>query len=160
PRTADGHPDLQGIYDLATITPLERAPGAPAAYSQEEARKLETAAAKLRERGDQAIDGNRSAPPKGGDGSPGAAGNVRGYNAGWLDPGSPFTVVKGQPRSSIIVDPPDGRVPPLTPTAKERTMAAALRARPTSDTQESNDPGLEKAPGAYDDPERRPLGER
>ena len=39
-------------------------------------------------------------------------------------------------------------------------MAAALRARPTSDTQESNDPGLEKAPGAYDDPERRPLGER
>ena len=39
-------------------------------------------------------------------------------------------------------------------------MAAAVRARPTSDTQESNDPGLEKAPGAYDDPERRPLGER
>ncbi len=36
----------------------------------------------------------------------------------------------------------------------------AFNARPTSDAQESNDPGLEKAPGAYDDPERRPLGER
>jgi hypothetical protein len=35
-----------------------------------------------------------------------------------------------------------------------------LRARPTSDAAESNDPGLETTPGAYDDPERRPLGER
>src|SRR5262249_44467476 len=56
PRTADGHPDLQGMYDLATITPLERPAGAPAVYGKEEARKLETAAAKLRERGDQTID--------------------------------------------------------------------------------------------------------
>jgi len=29
PRTADGHPDLQGMYDLATITPIERPSGAP-----------------------------------------------------------------------------------------------------------------------------------
>jgi len=160
PRTADGHPDLQGMYDLATITPIERPSGAPAAYTQEEAGKLEMAAAKLRSQGDQPIDGNRKAPPKGGDGSVGAAGNVGGYNTGWLDPGSTLTVVDGQARSSIIIDPPDGRVPQLTPVAQERAMSAAVRARPTSDTQESNDPGLEKAPGAYDDPERRPLGER
>jgi len=160
PRTAEGHPDLQGMYDLATITPFERSAGAPAVYSKEEARKLEMAAAKQRAQGDQPIDGNRTAPPKGGDGSPGPAGNVGGYNTGWLDPGSTLTVVDGQARSSIIIDPPDGRLPPLTPAARERTMAAALRAQPTSDTQESNDPGLEKAPGAYDDPERRPLGER
>ena len=160
PRTADGHPDLQGMYDLATITPVERRSGAPAVYSNEEARKLEIAAAKQRAQGDRPIDGYRTAPPKGGDGSVGAAGNVGGYNTGWLDPGSTLTVVDGQARSSIVIDPPDGRVPPLTPAARERTMAAALRARPTSDTQESNDPGLEKAPGAYDDPERRPLGER
>jgi hypothetical protein len=160
PRTTDGHPDLQGMYDLATITPVERPTGAPAAYSTEEARKLEIAAAKQRAQGDKPIDGNRTAPPKGGDGSVGAAGNVGGYNTGWLDPGSIFTVVDGQARSSIVIDPPDGRVPPLTPAAREKAIAEALRARPTSDTQESNDPGLEKAPGAYDDPERRPLGER
>jgi len=40
------------------------------------------------------------------------------------------------------------------------TRAPAARARPTSDTTESNDPGLDRTPGAYDDPERRPLGER
>ena len=90
----------------------------------------------------------------------GAAGNVGGYNTGWLDPGSTLTVVDGQTRSSIVIDPPDGRVPPLTPAARRKSHGGGLRARPTSDTQESNDPGLEKAPGAYDDPERRPLGER
>jgi hypothetical protein len=160
PRTADGHPDLQGMYDLATITPVERPAGAPAVYSQEQARRLELGAAKARQRGDQAIEGNRTAPPKGGDGSVGAAGNVGGYNSGWLDPGSIFTVVDGQSRSSLVIDPPDGRVPPMTAAAKARTAAPATRARPTSDEQENNDPGLEKAPGAYDDPERRPLGER
>ncbi len=157
-RMPDGHPDLQGTYDLATITPLDRPAGANAVYTPEEARKLETAAAMQREKGDQAISGNRTAPPKGGDGSVGAAGNVGGYNSGWLDPGSVYTVVDGQKRSSIVIDPPNGRVPPMTPAAMQR--AAAGRARPTSDAQESNDPGLEKAPGAYDDPERRPLGER
>src|SRR5947209_13660805 len=80
-RTADGHPDLQGTYDLATITPVERPLGAPAVYSKEEARKIEIAAAKRSQQGDQSIDGNRTAPPKGGDGSVGAAGNVGGYNS-------------------------------------------------------------------------------
>src|SRR5881394_3251566 len=102
------------------------------------------AAAKQRAQGDQPVDGNRTAPPKGGDGSIGAAGNVGGYNTGWLDPGSTYTVVNGEMRSSIVVDPPDGRVPPMSPAAAQRAMAA--RARPTSDAQEnSNDPGLEKA---------------
>ena len=158
-RLADGHPDLQGTYDLATLTPMERPPGTPAYYTKEEAKKRELAASQRREAGDRAISGDRSAPPKGGDGSVGAAGNVGGYNSGWLDPGSTFTVVDGQIRSSIVVDPPDGRVPGMTAEAIKR--AAAMRARPTSDEQENtNDPGLEKAPGAYDDPERRPLGER
>ena len=57
---------------------------------------------------------------------------------------------------SVIVDPPDGRVPALTPQARQR--AASRAARPTSDAQE-NDPGFE-GPAAYDDMERRPLGER
>ena len=46
----------------------------------------------------------------------------------------------------------------MTPAARQRL--GALLARPTSDATQSNDPGLETAPGAYDDPERRPLGER
>ena len=158
PRMADGHPDLQGSYDLATLTPLERASGAKAVLTKEEAARLEAMAALVRARGDQAISGERQAPPKGGDGSTGPAGGVGGYNTGWLDPGSAYTIVDGQKRSSLIVDPPDGRVPPYTPEARKRL--AALAARPTSDAQESNDPGLETAPGAYDDPERRPLGER
>jgi hypothetical protein len=157
-RMSDGHPDLQGTYDLATLTPMERHSGLKAALTKEEAAKLESAAAKQRAQGDQPIQGDRTAPPKGGDGSPGAAGNVGGYNTGWLDPGSALTVVNGEKRSSLIVDPPDGHVPSLTPAAAQK--AAAARARPTSDAQESRDPGLETAPGAYDDPERRPLGER
>src|SRR5436190_16333704 len=64
-RMADGHPDLQGTYDLATLTPLERPFNAKPAYTAEEARKMETAAALQRERGDQAIKGDRTAPPKG-----------------------------------------------------------------------------------------------
>jgi hypothetical protein len=158
-RLADGHPDLQGTYDLATLTPLERPRGVAAVYSKEEVQKLEAAAKRLREQGDKALAADRTAPPKGGDGSLGPAGNVGGYNTGWLDPGSTYMVVDGQARSSIVVDPPDGRVPPMSDAALRRLAGA--RGRPTSDTQENtNDPGLEKTPGAYDDPERRPLGER
>jgi hypothetical protein len=157
-RTPDGHPDLQGIYDLATLTPMERPSGSPLVLSKEEAMKRELAAAQRRAKGDEAIKGDRGAPPKGGDGSPGAAGNVGGYNSGWLDPGSTYTVVDGQKRSGMVIEPQDGRIPALTPAAKQR--AAALIGRPTSDEQESNDPGLDHTPGAYDDPERRPLGER
>ncbi len=58
----------------------------------------------------------------------------------------------------IVIDPPDGRVPPFTPEALKRM--SGQRAGPRSDATESNDPGLETAPGAYDDPERRPLGEQ
>ncbi len=158
PRMADGHPDLQGTYDLATLTPVERPAGAKAVLTDEEAAKLEKGVAARVEAGALPIKGDRPAPPRGGDGSVGAAGNVGGYNTFWLDPGSSYTIVNGERRTSLIVDPPDGRVPALTPAARQRV--AALLAGPTSDATQSNDPGLETAPGAYDDPERRPLGER
>src|SRR6266852_306016 len=103
-RMADGHPDLQGTYDVATLTPLERLSGAKLTLTKEEAAKLEAGAAQRRAQGDQALKGDRPAPPKGGDGSVGAAGNVGGYNTGWLDPGSALTIVNGEKRSSIIVD--------------------------------------------------------
>jgi hypothetical protein len=157
PRTPDGHPDLQGVYDLATITPLERPTGVNAILTDEEAARLEKAVAARNVIGDRPISGDRQAPPKGGDGSTGAAGGVGGYNNFWLDAGSVYTIVNGEKRSSIVVDPPDGRVPTLTPAARQRALARIVR--PTSDATESRDPGLEP-PGSYDDPERRPLGER
>jgi hypothetical protein len=107
------------------------------------------------QRAAQPSDGNRAAPPAGGDGSAGAAGNVGGYNNFWVDNGTEYFSIDGQKRMSIIVDPPDGRMPALTPAAQQRI---ARFARPTSDAGET-DPGFE-GPTAYDDPERRPLGER
>src|SRR5213596_2065122 len=74
PRTPDGHPDLQGTYDLATLTPLERPAGAKAALTSEEAARLENEVAARKEQGQRSIRGDRDAPPKGGDGSTGAAG--------------------------------------------------------------------------------------
>jgi hypothetical protein len=158
PRARDGHPDLQGMYDLATLTPLERPGGAKAVMSDEEAAQLEKDVANRTRFLALPSRPDRDAPPVGGDGSKGAAGNVGGYNAFWLDPGSRYTTINGEKRSSIIVDPPDGRVPPLTQEARQRN--AARRVTVTSDQQSrENDPGYE-GPGAYDDPELRPLGER
>src|SRR5438876_740240 len=90
-RTPDGHPDLQGTYDLATLTPLERPAGAKAVLTAEEAAKLEKEVEARKEAAGRAISGDRTAPPKGGDGSTGPAGGVGGYNNFWLDPGSSFT---------------------------------------------------------------------
>src|SRR5262249_10694201 len=157
PRMPDGHPNLQGIYDLATLTPMERPAGMKAVLTDEEAAKMERDVAKQNELRGQPASADRVAPPKGGDGSTGPAGGVGGYNNFWLDAGSSYTVVNGEKRTSIVVDPSDGRVPPLTPAARQRIAERILR--PTSDTTESRDPGLEP-PGSYDDPERRPLGER
>ena len=156
PRLPDGHPDLQGTYDIATLTPLERQAGTPLVMTKEEAAKLEKLTTDRIQRAALPSKGDRNAPPAGGDGSVGAAGNVGGYNNFWIDSGTEYMIIDGQKRMSILVDPPDGRVPAVTPQARQR-LAARL-ARPTSDAQE-NDPGFEGT-GAYDDPERRPLGER
>jgi hypothetical protein len=146
PRTPDGRPDLQGIWSNATITPLEL----PAQFknlvlSEAEAAQLEKATTDRRDERNQPSDPNRPAPPKGGDGSTGAAGNVGGYNNFWLDPGERVARVDGLPRSSLIIDPPDGRVPALTAEARAR-LAAAAKGR--------------MGRGQYDHPEFRPLAER
>ena len=159
-RMADGHPDLQGTYDLATLTPLERRAGTPLVLTGEQAAKLEQDVAQRTDALAAPIKADRDAPPKGGDGSPGPYGNVGGYNNFWLDPGSHYTVVDGQRRASLVIDPPDGRVPPLTDAARQRRSSADYNARPTSDAAaREDDPGFE-GPNAYDDPEIRPLAER
>src|SRR5262245_247080 len=72
PRLPDGHPDLQGIYDLATLTPLERPAGMKATLTDEEAAKMERDVATQNELRGRPISADRTAPPKGGDGSTGA----------------------------------------------------------------------------------------
>ena len=166
-RMPDGHPDLQGTYDLATMTPLERLPGDPPTLTKEKAEALMKAEAARRAKMAQRTSADRPTPPVGGDRSEpksffeilerAGGGAVGGYNNFWLDQGTTFTVVDGQIRTSIVVDPPDGHVPPLNAAARQRIAAA--RATPTSDARESQDPTAEP-PGSFDNPEQRPLGER
>jgi hypothetical protein len=167
PRTPDGHPDLQGTYDLATMTPLERLPGDPPFLTKEQAEALERAEAARRAKDNLPSPPDRPPPPVGGDTSPpksffealekAGGGAVGGYNRFWLSQGSAYTEVGGQIRTSIIVDPPDGRLPPYSEAARKRIAVA--RASPTSSAQERQD-GTAQPPGAHDNPEQRPLSER
>ena len=146
PRTPDGKMDFQGTWTNATLTPIER-PGdnAPLVLSKEEAERLEKGFAARVDRLAQDSDPNRPAPPKGGDGSVGAAGNVGGYNNFWLDPGERVARVDGMPRSSLVIDPPNGRVPALTDEARARGQQRLK---------------MMAGRGQYDHPEFRPLAER
>ncbi|PWU10055.1 MAG: hypothetical protein C5B51_04830 [Terriglobia bacterium] len=169
PRMPDGHPDLQGIYDLATMTPLERLPGDPPFLTREKAEALQKTEVARRERDNAPSRADRPAPPVGGVSTAprsffevlerAGGGSVGGYNRFWLNQGTVFTVVDGQIRTSIVVDPADGHVPPYNEAARKR-QAAARAAVPTSDARENQDTAFSEPPGAFDDPERRPLGER
>ena len=170
PRMPDGHPDLQGTYDLATITPMERLPGDPPSLTKEKAEALQKAEIARRAEDNVPSKADRPAPPVGGlDRSAppksffeflerAGGGAVGGYNRFWLNQGTQFTVVDGQIRTSIVVDPADGHVPPYNAAARQR-QASARAAIPTSDQRENNDPTAEP-PGSFDNPEQRPLGER
>jgi len=167
PRTPDGHPDLQGTYDLATMTPFERLPGDPPFLTKEKAVALERAEARRRSKDDEPSPADRPPPPVGGDTSApksffealekAGGGAVGGYNRFWLNQGSAYTEVGGQIRTSIVVDPADGRLPPYNEAARKRIAAA--RAAPTSTAHERQD-GTAQPAGAHDNPEQRPLSER
>ncbi len=159
-KTAAGRPDLSGIYDAATLTPLVR----PAAFgdklylTREEANEIAKAEQQITER--RSLDSNpdREAPPEGGDGSRGAAGNVGGYNTFWIDRGTDAFSVDGKFRTSIIVDPKNGQMPPLTAAAQER------RAKRFAGFRRGNDGTAwwidQDGPGPYDNMEQRGTSER
>ena len=128
PRTPDGQPDLQGNWTNGTLTPLERPAGLPRALTPEQVARFEKIRSDTVEKLSKQSDPNRPAPPKGGDGSTGAAGNVGGYNYFWIDAGDHMATVNGERRSSLIVDPANGRVPALTPAARVGAGPHAARA--------------------------------
>jgi hypothetical protein len=101
-RTAWGDPDIQGQWNSQTSTPLER-PLAGALAGKESISEDEAEEFERRERA------TFDAAPTAGD--PGT------YNAFWRDEGKALT------RTSLIIDPPDGRVPPLTKEAEARLAA-------------------------------------
>jgi len=124
PRTLWGEPDLQGVWDFATITPLERPRELAGKEILTEKEAAEFERETLERRNPDRRDG-------------GAAADVgRAYNQFWWDYG---TKVVGTNRTSLIVDPPDGRVPPLTPEAKERADARAqVLRRPPAGPEDRN----------------------
>ena len=121
PRTPWGHPDLQGIWDYRTITPLER----PSALSGKSVLTDDEAAIFEREENRRQ---NRDLidPAKGGLNYP--PGGVIPYNEFWYDRGNS---VVGSRRTSLIVDPSDGRLPPLTPAGQKFADDAAAADRET-----------------------------
>jgi hypothetical protein len=129
PRTADGQPDLQGIWNNSTVTPLER----PAEFAGKAFFTPAEAAAYEKQMVAHNDVDRRPAP--------GESDVAPGYNNAWWDRGT--RVVKTL-RTSLIVDPPDGKIPSFTPDGERR--AAALAA-------ERRDHGA-------DGPENRSLGER
>lgn len=168
-RAAERVPDLQGTYDVATMTPMQRLPEfqGRATLTPDEARAMEAYEAKRQTDAAAPDDPNRTAPPVGGDTSPtksyleqmwrGGGGVVGGYNQFWVAMGSTVVKINGQYRTSIIVDPPDGRIPPMKASARERNRQYALRAVAPGADESSSSAG---PASAYDNPEARPLAER
>jgi len=139
PRMPDGTPDLQGIWTNATATPVERAPelGTRRAFTEEEAAAIQK----------KALDAVAAdAAPSDPDAKieAGALPPVGNYNLFWTDRGMSVAVIDGEKRTSMIVDPPNGRLPPLTAAAQAKRNSA----RPA------------RATAAADGPEQRGLGER
>jgi len=107
-RTADGQPDIQGIWSTATLTPLERSPQFAGKEFLTEKEAAEYVRRTLEESNSDRRDGGAQADLQ------------RNYNEAWRDRG---TTVVATRRTSLIVDPPDGKIPPLTPEARKRPAA-------------------------------------
>jgi hypothetical protein len=130
PRTSDGAPDLQGTYSIATVTMLERGEqfGGQLVITEEEA-------ARVGQTGESYLDTLI-------ENTGGAEAAVGGYNTFWMDPGEQMARINGEIRTSLIVEPENGRLP-----WNEGALQAIFGAR---------GPGG----GSYDGPEVRPMAER
>jgi hypothetical protein len=129
-RTPDGQPDLQGVWNFATLTPLER----PAQFAGKDVLTDQEAAA-FEQQALERNDADRR--PASSDADVAIA-----YNNAWYDRG---TRIVGTKRTSIIVNPSDGRIPALTEEGQRRAAARADARRQR---------------GPADGPEDRSLAER
>ncbi|MGH8188226.1 MAG: hypothetical protein ACREUC_16840, partial [Steroidobacteraceae bacterium] len=138
PRLADGTPDFQGFWSNATATPMERSPelGDRRSFTQAEAEAISKAALAAVAADaapsdpEKKIEAAQSLPP------------VGNYNLFWTDRGMYVAMIDGEYRTSMIIDPPNGRVPALTAAGQQR-IGARTSAR-----------------NMNDGPEGRALGER
>jgi len=108
-RTPWGDPDLEGIWTNATLTPLQR----PPELASKEFLTPEEAAQFQRSRIEQ-TNADRPLPP----------GQVGAYNDVFFERGT--SIVRSR-RTSLVVDPPDGRIPALTPDAQKKVEARQKR---------------------------------
>jgi hypothetical protein len=147
PRTEFGQPNLQGVWTNATLTPLER----QARFADKPVLAPAEALAVEKEQSDFRDESDKPTDPKLGikdlpkDCGGGFSGVDCGYNNFWVDPGTKLITLNGEKRTSIITDPPNGKLPARTPAgvAQITRMYAAYRSG-----------------GGADGPESRPLGER
>jgi hypothetical protein len=144
PRTADGKPDLQGTWSNAILTPFER----PREFAGKEFFSQEEAAEFTRKTLEQSNRDRRGATPE--------ADVAGAYNEAWFERG---TRLGANLRTSIVVDPADGRVPALTPEARAAAASrAAVQQRPPEGPEDFGLPvrclvwptsGPPMVPGAY-----------
>ncbi len=138
PRTEWGHPDIQGNWSNATLTPFERRRGLGPVYTQAEVDDIEGGQRSQVQTGSDPSDPERGPPP--------VTGSIgRSYNQIYYDRGDQLARVNGEPRTSLITFPSDGRVPELTPEgARRKRQYHEFRSQF----------------GQFDHPELRPLAER
>jgi hypothetical protein len=135
PRAPDGHPDLTGIWTNATITPMERPAefAGKATVTNADAKAYET-----KDLSSNTLDSDVDSGFNRATGGPG----VGAYNNLFVDRGSELATVDGVKRTSLIIDPPDGKIPPITDAARQRNA------------------GMLRGFNRYDSVKDRPLSER
>ena len=112
PQNSDPHPDFQGTYEFVTLTPLQR----PKEFEGKPFLTVAEAAEYVKRRTEGANADRRS--------SNALADLLGSYNEFWYERGSDLLKVRGRYLTSRIIDPPDGRIPALTPAARQRVAAS------------------------------------